>query len=158
MKRRIEVEDPPMKVILLKDVKGLGKADDIVDVHDGYARNFLFHRQLALEATPVNLNSIRNRKKAETARLTRELAESREIAAKINSQVFDVPAKCGEAGRLYGTVTAMDVADALAAAGYAVDKRGITIRQAIKTLGEYDVDIRLHADVTASFKINVIAG
>jgi large subunit ribosomal protein L9 len=147
-----------MKVILLKDVKGLGKTDDIVDVHDGYARNFLFHQQLALEATPANLNSIKNRKQAEAAKQSRELAEAREIASRINGRLFDVPVRCGEAGRLYGTVTAMDVAGALAAAGFKVDKRGITIHQAIKTLGEYDVDIKLHTDVAARFRINVIAG
>jgi large subunit ribosomal protein L9 len=147
-----------MKVILLKDVKGLGKTDDIVDVHDGYARNFLFHQQLALEASPANLNSIKNRKQAETARQGRELAEAREIASRISGRVIDVPVRCGDGGRLYGTVTAMDVAGALATAGFKVDKRGITIHQAIKTLGEYDVDIKLHTDVAAKFRINVIAG
>jgi large subunit ribosomal protein L9 len=147
-----------MKVILLKDVKALGKVDDIVEVHDGYARNFLFRQQLALEATPANLNSIKIKKQAEAARHGRELAEARETASRINGRLIDVPVKCGEAGRLYGTVTAMDIAEALASAGFKVDKRGITIHQPIKTLGEYDVDIRLHTDVAARIRINVIAG
>lgn len=147
-----------MKVILLKEVKALGKVDDIVDVHDGYARNFLFREQLALEATPANLNSIKIKKQAEAARHSRELADARETASKINGRLVNVPVKCGEAGRLYGTVTAMDIADALAAAGFKIDKRGITIHQPIKTLGEYDVDIKLHTDVAARIRINVIAG
>jgi large subunit ribosomal protein L9 len=147
-----------MKVILLKEVKGLGKPDDIVEVHDGYAHNFLFRQELALEATPANLNNIKTKKQAETARLNRELTGARQIASQINGRIFDMPMKCGEAGRLYGAVTAMDIAEALAGAGFKVDKRGIMIRQPIKTLGEYEVDIRLHADVAAKITIRVTAG
>ncbi|MGI6334248.1 MAG: 50S ribosomal protein L9 [Saccharofermentanales bacterium] len=146
-----------MKVILLKDVKDLGKADDIVNVSDGYARNYLFRQKLALEATPANLNTVKTRKNAERARQARELEEARQVAAKINNEVVTLPVKCGEGGRLYGAVTAMDVADALAAAGYRVDKRGIQIPQAIKALGEYEVDVRLYTDVTATIKLNVVA-
>lgn len=147
-----------MKVILLKDVKDLGKTDDIVEVNDGYARNFLFKQKLALEATAANLNSVKNRKKAEDARAAREVAEARETASRINGQTFKLPVKCGEGGRLYGAVTAMDVAGALAKAGFKVDKRGISIHQAIKTLGDYEADVRLHTDVTAKIQIRVIAG
>lgn len=147
-----------MKVILLKDVKDVGKVDDIVDVNDGYARNFLFRQKLALEATAANLNSVRNRKKAEEARAARELSEARQTASRINGQLYTMPVKCGDGGRLYGAVTAMDVAAALAKAGFKVDKRGITIHQAIKTLGEYEVDVRLHTDVSAKIQIRVIAG
>jgi len=147
-----------MKVILLKEVKGLGKPDDIVEVHDGYARNFLFKNQLALESTAANLNVVKTRKNAEAARVARELADARQLASRINGQVLTLPMKCGEGGRLYGAVTAMDVADALNKAGFKVDKRGISIRQAVKTLGEYDVDIRLHADVSVKMQIQVVAG
>lgn len=147
-----------MKVILLKEVKGLGKADDIVEVSDGYAHNFLIRQQLALESTPANLNVVKTRKQAEAARTARELAEARTMAAQLQGQVFNMPMKCGEGGRLYGAVTAMDVANALAKAGFKVDKRGITIRQVVKSLGEFDVDIRLHTDVTAKVQIKVIAG
>ena len=83
---------------------------------------------------------------------------ARQMAAGLNGKVFDLPVKCGEKGRLYGAVTAMDVAAVLGAAGFKVDKRGITIDVPVKTVGVYDVDIRLHADVTAKFQINVIAG
>lgn len=146
-----------MKVILLKEVKGLGKPDDIVNVSDGYARNFLFHKQLALEATPANLNIVKTRKTAEKSRHDRELAQARATAEKIDGQLFTMPIKCGEGGRLYGSLTTMDIADALNQAGHKVDKRGIVIQSPVKTLGDYDVDVKLHADVTAKIKIRLTA-
>lgn len=147
-----------MKVILLKDVKELGKTDNIVEVNDGYARNFLFKQKLAIEATPANLNSVKNRTRADQARQARELTEAREVAKKLNDEVIPMSVKCGEGGRLYGAVTAMDVAAALAKAGYKVDKRNITIHSPVKALGDYEVDVRLHTDVTAKIKIRVVAG
>jgi large subunit ribosomal protein L9 len=146
-----------MKVILLKDVKALGKADDIKEVQDGYARNFLFKQNLALEATPANLNSVKNRKSAESARASRELAEARDMGARMNGQVFTMPMKCGDAGRLYGAVTAMDIAEMLAKNGFKVDKRGISFHQAIKTLGEFEAEVRLHHDVTVKIGIKVVS-
>ncbi len=146
-----------MKVILLKDVKGLGKTDDIKEVQDGYARNFLFKQNLALEATPANLNSVKNRKNAEAARLERELAQARELASQLHGKVFTMPMKCGEAGRLYGAVTAMDVADMLARSGFKVDKRGITIPTAIKSLGSFEAEIRLHHDVSVKIGLLIVA-
>lgn len=147
-----------MKVILIKEVKGLGKPDDIVSVHDGYARNFLFKSDLALEATTGNLNSIKIKKQAEQARLVRELTDARDTASRINSQQITLPMKCGEGGRLYGALTTMDIAAALEKAGHKVDKRGITIKNPVRTLGDFEVDIRLHAEVTAKVIIRVIAG
>ncbi len=147
-----------MKVILLKEVKGLGKPDDIVNVHDGYARNCLFKQQLALEATPANMNEVKLRKQAEQAKLARELDEARKTAAQINGRMFTLPMKCGDGGRLYGALTTMDIAAALEKAGFKVDKRGITIKTPVKTLGDYEVDIRLHAEVTAKISIRVTAG
>ncbi len=147
-----------MKVILLKEVKGLGKPDDIVEVQDGYAHNFLFRQQLALESTPANLNKVKTKKQAEAAKAARELAEAQTMASRINGQVFTLKMKCGEGSRLYGAVTAMDIADALAKAGFKVDKRGVTIRQPIKSLGDFEVDIRLQAEVSVKVQIKVIAG
>jgi large subunit ribosomal protein L9 len=146
-----------MKVILLKEVNDLGKPDDIVEVHDGYARNFLFRQQLALEATPANLNVVKTRKQAESARITRELTQARQLASQINGQLIVLPMKCGEAGRLYGAVTTMDIAAALERSGYKVDKRGIMIHQPIKALGDYEVDIRLHSEVNVKVQIRVVA-
>jgi large subunit ribosomal protein L9 len=146
-----------MKVILLKEVKGLGKPDDIVEVSAGYARNFLFRQQMALEATPANLNVVKTRKNAEKKKQERELADAQATAAKIDGQVFTIPMKSGEAGRLYGSLTAMDIADALARDGFKVDRRGIQIDGSIRTLGEYSIDIRLYADVNAKVKIHLVA-
>ena len=146
-----------MKVILLQEVKGLGKPDDIVNVNDGYARNFLFRKALALEATPANLNTVKTRKQAEKSRQDRALAEARETAGRIDGQLFTIPIKCGEGGRLYGSLTSMDIAEALQKAGHRVDKRGISIQSPVKTLGDYDVDIRLHAEVSVRIRIRLVA-
>lgn len=146
-----------MKVILLQEVKGLGKPDDIVDVSDGYARNYLFRKKLAIEATPSNLNVIQMKKQAEASRQDRALEKARETAAQIDGKLFTIPMKCGEGGRLYGSLTTMDVADALLKEGYKVDKRGITIPGQVKTLGDYDVVVRLYPEVTAHIKIRLVA-
>ncbi len=146
-----------MKVILLKDVKGLGKADDIKEVQDGYARNFLFKQNLALEATPANLNSIKNKKGAEAARIARELDKAREIGSRLNGQTIQMAMKTGEAGRLYGAVTAMDVAAALDKAGFKIDKRDIILSQTIKSLGHFEAEIKLHHEVTVKIGLEVVA-
>ncbi|MDD2579124.1 MAG: 50S ribosomal protein L9 [Eubacteriales bacterium] len=146
-----------MKVVLIKEVKKLGRPDDIVEVSDGYARNFLLKNGLALEATPDNLNIVKTRKKAESAKNQRALESSQATAEALKDKVFDLPVKCGEGGRLYGAVTAMDIAQALADAGYAIDKRGIQIQQPIKSLGDYTVDVRLQAEVIFPLKIRVVA-
>lgn len=146
-----------MKVILIKDVKGLGKVDDIVEAQDGYARNFLFRQGLALEATPANLNTVRTRKNAEAAKAARERDQAALTGARIKDQTFALAIKCGEGGRLYGAITAMDVADMLQKQGFQVDKRDITLPAHIKTLGLYDVEIRLHHDVNVKFHLNIVA-
>jgi large subunit ribosomal protein L9 len=145
-----------MKVILLKDVKGLGKSDEIKEVQDGYARNFLFKQNLALEATPQNLNSVKMRKGSEAARAARELEQARDIGAKLNGQTVRLAVKTGEGGRLYGAVTAMDVAAALEKIGHKVDKRGITLHQQIKSVGNYEAEIKLHHEVTIKINLDVV--
>ena len=145
-----------MKVILLQDVKSLGKAEDIVEVSTGYANNMLFKKNLALEATPSNLNSIKIKKKAEAARIQRELESAIVMGNSMQDKVFVLPMKSGEGGRLYGAVTSMDVANAIGAAGYKVDKRGITVTTHIKNVGEFDVEVKLHPKVTTRVKIKVI--
>ena len=145
-----------MKVILIKDVKTLGKIDDIVEVQDGYARNFLFKQKLALEATPANLNTVRTRKKAESAKAAREREQAVETGDRIKGQTFTLAIKCGEGGRLYGAITTMDVADLLLKQGFKVDKRDITLPTHIKTLGLHDVEIRLHHDVNVRFQLNIV--
>lgn len=146
-----------MKVILLKDVKGLGKSDDIKEVQDGYARNFLFKQNLALEATPANLNSIKLKKGAESAKAARDLAQAREMGAKLSGQTIKMPMKTGEGGRLYGAVTAMDVAAALEKAGYKVDKRMITINTHVKSVGTFEAELKLHHEVTIKLSLDVVS-
>lgn len=145
-----------MKVILLQDVKSLGKADDIVEVSTGYANNMLFKKNLALEATTSNLNSIKMRKKAEVAKIQRELETAIAMGKEMQDRVFSLPMKCGEGGRLYGAVTSMDVANAIGKAGYKVDKRGITVTSHIKNIGEFDVEVKLHTKVITKVKIKVV--
>ncbi len=144
-----------MKVVLLEDVKKLGKADEIIEVSDGYARNFLFKKNLAVEATKENLNEVKLRKKAEQVKAERALAEAQRIAKELEGQNFTMKMKAGEGGRLYGTLTAMDVADALNKAGYAVEKRNITIQTPLKNVGTTNVAVKLHNDVTANVVVKV---
>lgn len=146
-----------MKVILLQDVKGLGKTDDIVEVSPGYANNMLFKKNLALEATPANLNTVKTKKKAEQAKAQRELEEAGRIAAEMEGKAFVLKAKCGEGNRLYGAVTSIDIAKAIADAGYNVDKRGITIKGNIKNLGRYEAQVKLHTQVTANIVVDVVS-
>ena len=146
-----------MKVILLQDVKNLGKADQIVEVSDGYANNMLIRRKLAMEATPANLNTVKTRKNARAARAERERDEAKETAEVLKDKTFTLEIKCGEGGKLYGAVTAIDVAAVMAKDGFAVDRRGIAIPSPIKSLGSHKVYVKLHADVTVQVTIDIVA-
>ena len=146
-----------MKVILLQDVKKLGKADDIVDVSPGYARNYLFRQELALEATDKNLNEVKNRRVAAAAKAKHELAEAQRIAGELEGRQFIVKMKAGDQGRLYGQLTAIDVAAALEKEGYHIDKRLITLGTNLKNIGSTDVEIKLHTDVTCTITVKVEA-
>ncbi len=144
-----------MKVILLSDVKGLGKTDDIVEVSDGYARNFLFKKNVALEATPSNLNTIRNRKGALAEKARRELEEARQTGAKLSGMRIELAMKTGEGGRLYGAVTAGDIADVLEKQGIKADKKNITMKSPMKTVGEFEASIKLHTEVSVNIVVEV---
>ncbi len=144
-----------MKVVLLEDVKKLGKRNDVVDVSDGYARNFLFKQNLAVEATGGNLNEIKQKQGAKKAREAKELEEAKELAKTIDKKTFVIRKKTGEGGRLYGTLTAMDVAEALAASGYTVDKRNITLKTGLKNVGSTDVHLKLHNEVSCEITVTV---
>ncbi|MGI6545835.1 MAG: 50S ribosomal protein L9 [Fastidiosipilaceae bacterium] len=146
-----------MKVILLEDVKSLGKADDIVDVAPGYANNFLLKKGLALEATKENMNVVRTRKKALNAKEAQNLAEAKAMGEELSGKSFTMVKKVGEGGKLYGTLTSMDVANCLKEAGYTVDKRGITIQTALKSIGSTDVTLKLHNEVSVDIRVDVIA-
>ncbi len=146
-----------MKVILLADVKGLGKADDIVEVNDGYARNFLFKKNLALEATPMNLNAIKLKKGSLAEKSRRELIAAQEAGRTLAGQNITLEMKSGEGGRLYGAVTAMDVAAALEKKGYKIDKKQISIKNPIKMIGSCEVGLKLHPEVSVNITVDVIA-
>ena len=144
-----------MKVILLTEVKGLGKADDVVEVNDGYARNLLFKKSLALEATPVNLNAIKLKKGSLAEKAKRELLEAKENGKKLSDQRITLTMKSGEGGRLYGAVTAMDIAAILEKQGYKIDKKHILIKTPIKAVGSFEVTLKLHADVSVNITVDV---
>ncbi|MCL1816623.1 MAG: 50S ribosomal protein L9 [Clostridiales bacterium] len=145
-----------MKVILLQDVKSLGKRGEIKEVADGYARNFLLPKKLVQQANAGNLNSIQHEKNLQVKRDANALAKAQEFAAQLAQKQLTVTAKCGESGRLFGSVTSNDLAEALAAQGVTVDKRKIDLLEPVKTLGSYEADIKLHAEVHCKIAFEVI--
>jgi large subunit ribosomal protein L9 len=146
-----------MEVILREDIKTLGKAGELVKVKPGYARNYLLPKGLAYEATEGNRKRIMAESKARSAKAEQEAGEARALAAKLGAVHLTLSRKAGEGDRLFGSITAQDVADALAAKGYAVDKRKIELEHPIKTIGEHTVPVRLHADVIAEVRLTVAA-
>jgi large subunit ribosomal protein L9 len=144
-----------MKVVLLADVKGQGKKDEIVNVSDGYARNFLFPRKLAIEADAKVLNEIKGREASLKHKIEVETAEAKTLAARLDSILVKIPASSGADGRLYGSITAKDISEALAKEfSITVDKRKIQLSDAIRAYGKYDLDVKLYTDVVG--KIHVL--
>ncbi len=144
-----------MKVILLQDVKGKGKKGQMLDLSDGYARNFLLPRKLAVEATPDAINTMRMNDKATAERIAREKAEALEISKKLRAMTLTVTAKGGGAGRLFGSVTNQEIADALEKNGIKLDKRKIVISDPIKSVGTYTVNCKLGYEITAPLTVKI---
>ena len=145
-----------MKVILLQDVKALGRKDEVKEVSDGYARNFLFKKHLAQPADKANLNSLNHELKLRAQREQTQRERAEQTKKELSGKVVRVPAKAGEAGRLFGSVTTSDIADALATMGYEVDKRKIEIPEAIKTLGGgHQAVLRLYNNIQTTIDIEV---
>lgn len=145
-----------MKVILNKDVKDIGKAGSLVEVSDGYARNFLFPRQLAAEATPGAMKGYEERKAAEQRREERTLAAAQEAARQLEEAKVVVKAKSGTDGRLFGTITTKEIAEAVnKQTPHQVDKRKIDLADPIKALGTYPFNVKLHPQVIAKMKVTV---
>ncbi|MBQ8178280.1 MAG: 50S ribosomal protein L9 [Clostridia bacterium] len=143
-----------MKVILLQDIQGHGKKGEIVNINDGYAKNFLIPKKMAVEATKQMMNEIAQ-KTAREARILKEEREAAEALAKeIKGITVTVLAKFG-GEKMYGSVTNQDVADALKAMGYDVDKKKIVIKEAIKSVGVYDAEVKVYRDVNAKIKVKV---
>lgn len=146
-----------MKVILQQEVKKLGHKGDILEVSEGYARNFLLPKGLALEATNANINMLKQQKESEVAKQRKILEEMQALGEKVKGVTVTIKAKIGEGGRMFGSVTAKDVADALEKQHKLVlDKRKIELKEAIKSLGEYTVPVRLHAEVIAVLQVAVV--
>ena len=138
-----------MEIILRERVEKLGTKGDIVRVSDGYARNFLFPKKLAVLATTTNIRQIEQEKAAAVRREAIEKQEAEELARQLSKVSLTLTRKAGESDVLYGSVTSMDIAEALAAKGFTLDRRKIELSEPIKSLGKVDVPIRLHREITA---------
>ncbi len=146
-----------MEVILREDVANLGHRGEVVRVADGYGRNFLLPRKLAMQATEANKAVIEQMKAAAARRSATEKAQAQELVAKLEPIVVSFTRKSGESGHLFGSVTAADIAAGLAGQGFEVDRRKIQLSEPLKSVGDYHVAIRLHRDVTAHVTVKVQA-
>ena len=145
-----------MKVILLQDVKGKGKKGQLLEVSDGYARNFMLPRKIAIEATADAVNTMRMNDKATQERIAREKAEAMEVSKKLRELTVVVKAKGGGAGRLFGSITNQEIADALKAkSGITLDKRKIVMSDPIKNVGTYTVTCKLGYEITAPLTVKI---
>ncbi|MDA8100561.1 MAG: 50S ribosomal protein L9 [Nitrospiraceae bacterium] len=146
-----------MQVILREDIDKLGKIGDLVKVKDGYGRNYLIPLKKAIEATPKNVHAMDHAKKMVADRLRKLKKLAAADADRIKALSVTIKAKVGEEGKLFGSVTSMDIADAVKAQGVDLDKRKIALEEPIKRLGEFAVPVKLHTDVTVDLKVTVIA-
>ncbi|MBR3295558.1 MAG: 50S ribosomal protein L9 [Clostridia bacterium] len=145
-----------MKVILLQDVKGQGKKGEIVNVSDGYARNFLFPRNMAEEANAQNLNNAQVRKDAAAHRVVVEREKAAELAKKLEQNGIVIKGNAGSAGRLFGSITNTEISQELEKqTGYQIDKKKIVLQSPIKEIGTYDVTIKLFQGISANIKVTV---
>jgi large subunit ribosomal protein L9 len=144
-----------MKVILLQDVKGTGKKDEIIEVSDGYARNCLFKKKLAVEATSTEINAINNKKKAESFHKQEEIKAWMDVASKLRNKEFVCKIKCGENGKVFGSVNSKEIADEINALGFNIDKKQILLKNPIKNVGLYEVELKFLPEVTTKVKVKV---
>jgi len=146
-----------VKVILRKDIATLGDAGEVVDVKNGYANNYLIPQGMALRATEGTLKALETERKQQARKIEQQRIAAREVADKVQQLNLKVLAKAGESGKLFGTVTSGDIAEALSNEGVSVDRRKISLESPIKTLGAYEVGVKLFMDVSATLKITVEA-
>ena len=146
-----------MKVILLQDVKSLGKKGEIVDVSDGYARNFILPKKLGLEANTKNMNDLKLQKANEEKVAKEQLEAAQELAKVLETKEVTVKMKCGEGGKTFGSISSKEIAAAAKTqCALELDKKKIQLPEAIKALGVYEVNVKLHAKVTAKLKVKVV--
>ncbi len=144
-----------MRVILREDVYNLGKSGELVNVKDGFARNYLLPRNLALLASEANVRQLEHEKAVIALRQAKLKGAAEDQAKKLSGLAITIKRKAGEQDKLFGSVTALDIAEALAAAGHKLDRRLIHLKEPIKTVGAHTLDIKLHHDVTAGITVNV---
>jgi large subunit ribosomal protein L9 len=146
-----------MKLILREDVENLGKGGELVDVKPGYGRNFLLPRGLAVPANPKNVRELEHQKKIAEAKAAKLRASAEAVAKRLADTPVTLKRKVGEQDKLYGSVTALDIVEALAARGLQLDRRTIDLPEPIKTIGDFDVPVKLHRDVIGKAKVKVEA-
>lgn len=146
-----------MKIILRKEVENLGNQGELVTVKDGYARNYLIPRGLAVRATEGSIRAIETEKKQRAFKIEKERKTARELADRLEQAALTIHARAGESGKLFGTVTTQMVADALKAKGFEVDRKQVTLEEAIKNLGNHTVKVKLYTDVFATVNVLVEA-
>lgn len=146
-----------MKVLLKMDVKGLGKKGDIVNASDGYARNFLFPKGLAVEATQGTIKEHQIIKENEAKKKMKELEEAKELAKKMSEINVKLKVKTGENGKLFGSITSKDIAEAIKNQyGFEIDKKKIVLDEAIKVTGTYNIEVKIYPEVSANIKVEII--
>lgn len=144
------------KVILQEDVEKLGNRGQVVEVKDGYARNYLLPRKLALEASPGNMKRLEKMRAAFAKKSAVEMADAQKLAELLAGVSLEITRKSGENDQLFGSVTSADISEALAAKDFTIDKRKIQLAEPIKSIGNFEVPVKLHREVTASVKVAVI--
>jgi large subunit ribosomal protein L9 len=145
-----------MKVILKADVKGSGKKGDIIEVSDGYAKNFLLKKNLAEEATAASVNEVNQKKQSQAFHKAEELKAMQTLAENLKDKKVTLSIKTGENGKLFGSVTSSQIAQALAESGFAIDKKKIVMKEPIKTLGTFQIGIRLMEKVETKIFVEVV--
>ena len=146
-----------MKLILREDVENLGKGGDLVDVKPGYGRNFLLPRGLAVAANPRNVKELEHQKAVASAKAAKLKASAQAVAKRLAETPVTLKRKVGEQDKLYGSVTTLDIAEALAARGLQLDRRSIDLSEPLKTLGEFEVPVKLHSEVVGKAKVKIEA-
>ncbi len=146
-----------MKLILREDVENLGKGGELVEVKPGYGRNFLLPRGLAVPANPKNVRDLEHQKSVAAAKAAKLKASAQAVAKRLADTPVTLKRKVGEQDKLYGSVTALDVAEALASRGLQIDRRSIDLAEPIKTVGDFDVPVKLHSEVVGKVKVTVQA-
>lgn len=145
-----------MKVILKQDVKGQGKKEQMIEVSDGYARNFLFPKGLAVEASASNVNIMKTKKDAEAQKKDREIAQAKDLAKKIKDITITLKVKAGDNGKLFGSITSKDVAEAMKIQQkLEIDKKKLIMPDAIKAVGTFEIEVKLYPEISSKFIVKI---